>query len=172
MKIILRIPARLADDIRADLRRAHPFAFERVGFCRCRYVVTLPPMVIGLVHDYEPVADADYIEDPAFGALVGPNAFRRAMQIAYSDAVGILHVHLHAHSRVPAPSGVDRRETAAFVPDFFHVRPTLPHGALILSNDSASARLWMPFDHQPHEVDKVVCVGLSLRVVANPRSAA
>lgn len=151
--------------MRADLSRPHAFAFERVGFARCRYARTPSGTVLGLIHDYFPVADEDYIEDASYGALIGSNAFRKAMQLAYNSKVGMLHVHMHPQTGVPVPSKTDLRETSAFVPDFFHVQPSLPHGALILSWDSLSCRLWSPNDQTPHTVHRLTVVGMPLQVV-------
>jgi hypothetical protein len=120
-----------------------------------------------LAYAYLAVADEDYIEDPAFGAVIGSGAFRKAMQVAYTQDVGLFHVHLHEHHGIPTPSGIDVRETAKFVPDFFHVRPKLPHGAIVLSSDSMSARIWLSATGKPKLVDEFLVVGSPLlRVVA------
>jgi hypothetical protein len=82
--------------------------------------------------------------------------------VAYTQNVGLFHVHVHGHTGVPAPSGVDVRETAKFVPDFFHVRPNLPHGAMILSSDSLSARIWVSSAARPKPVDQFSIIGAPL----------
>jgi len=139
---------------------------QRVGFFRCRFGLTASNRVLILVHDYHSVADDDYIDDDRFGALIGSNAFRKAMQFAYDSDVGLLHVHLHNHYGIPRPSNTDLRETRAFVPDFFNVRPNVPHGAVILSRDKMSGRLWSPSDRQPYQIDRIVSVGTPLRFLS------
>jgi hypothetical protein len=116
-------------------------------------------MLLSMVHAYHPVSDEDYIDDPRYGALINGNAFRKAMQLAYQNNVGLLHAHLHPHRGLPAPSATDLRETHKFVPDFFNVRPELPHGTLILSYDHASGRMWSPSDRKPYDVSRITVVG-------------
>jgi hypothetical protein len=162
MRTIFRITRSLLEGARKDLRRRHAFAYERVGFITCRFGHGGRGDLICLAREYFPVADEDYIEDRMFGALIGSDAFRKALQVAYTQNVGLFHVHVHGHTGVPAPSGVDVRETAKFVPDFFHVRPNLPHGAMILSSDSLSARIWVSSAARPKPVDQFSIIGAPL----------
>ena len=165
MRTTFRITRRLLEGIRKDLRRRHAHAHERVGFITCRFGLAGRPELLCLAHDYFPVADEDYIEDRMFGALISSAAFRKAMQLAYTYNVGLFHVHLHDHHGVPTPSGIDVRETAKFVPDFFHVRPNLPHGALVLSSDSLSARIWLKAAAKPKPIDQFSIVGAPLMTI-------
>jgi hypothetical protein len=151
--------------MRADLERPHQFADERVGFVTCRFALNPDGRLLILAHNYYPVADEDYLADPRYGALIGSGAFRKAMQLAYSQNVGIFHIHLHFHKGAPKPSMIDLRETSVFVPDFFHVRPDLAHGAVILSRDSISGRVWQPDDLKPHPIDQFILVGAPLTKV-------
>jgi hypothetical protein len=57
--------------------------------------------------------------------------------------VALFHVHSHGGRGLPQFSGVDIRENAKFVPDFFKVAPQMPHGAIVLSGDSASGQVWI-----------------------------
>ena len=50
---------------------------------------------------------------------------------------------MHEHSGRPSFSRTDLREQIKFVPDFFKVRPQLPHGAIVLSHDRAAGRVWL-----------------------------
>jgi hypothetical protein len=162
MKTRFKIMRRLVEEIRKDLRRPHSFAMERVGFVLCRFGVTSKQDLLMLGYNYHPVADEDYIDDELYGAVINSNAFRKVMQLAYSNPVGLFHIHLHDHMGQPAPSSIDLRETGAFVPDFFHVRPNLPHGALILSADSISGRIWWPREQKPAVIDRFSIVGFPL----------
>jgi len=162
MKSDFKITRRLIAHVRSDLRRPHAFAGERVGFILCRFGFTSRRNLLVLAHSYQPVADDDYIDDTQFGAVINSAAFRKAMQLAYTNAVGIFHIHLHEHSGTPSPSGVDVRETRAFVPDFFNVRPRLAHGALVLSADSISGRIWLPESRKPSAIDRFTVVGSPL----------
>jgi len=143
MKLNFKAHRSLIVRIQEDLRRPHQFAFERVGFVSCRFGV-IDHGALVLAHDYHPVADEHYEVDQSVGARFGSAAIRSALEIAISKPVGIFHVHLHDHPGVPRPSSVDSREWAKFVPNFWHVRPELPHGALILSSDRIIGRCWYP----------------------------
>ena len=145
----------------ADLLRPHPFAAERVGFIACKPAASRSGTLL-LAADYRPVADEDYVPDMRVGAMMGPAAIRKALQWAYNVRLSIIHVHLHDHDGAPGFSTTDLRETAKFVPDFFHVRPDLPHGALVLSRDSAIARCWLIPGAPPVWAEKVTIVGSPL----------
>lgn len=154
-----KITRLLLDTIRADLRRAHRFALERVGFVLTRFGQVENGLLVVLAHSYQPVDDADYVVDARYGAVINGNAFRKAMQQAYSQPVGLFHIHCHEHVGKPSPSLIDIREANAFVPDLFHVRPNVPHGALIVSLDSISGRIWLSEQQPAMEIDRFSIVG-------------
>jgi hypothetical protein len=159
MKLRLRITRPLLNLARSDLSRKHAFAAERVGFIYCRFANVSRDQLLILAHEYVPVHDGHYIRDDRYGALIDENAFRMALQRVYDHRLGAFHVHLHAHDGVPRPSRIDLTETAAFVPDFFHVRPDLPHGAMILSHDALSARVWLRENNSAQSVGTIDIVG-------------
>ena len=161
--------AALLDRTRDDLLRRHEFACERVGFITCRFGLSRRGETLVLAHDYYPVSDDHYIDDARYGALIDSNAFRSAMQLAYQQGVGIFHVHLHDHIGVPKPSRIDLHETAAFVLDFFNVQPRLPHGALILSTDEISGRIWSPKQRVPRPIDRINVVGCPMQLAVGHR---
>ena len=140
--IIFKFTQVQLEAIRQDLKRPHPFAAERVGFAFCRFGRAVKGQLLILALCYLPIPDEDYIKDYRFGALLGPNGFSKAFSYAYKNEVGIFHVHLHDHFGAPGFSNTDRREMAKYVPDFFNVRPTLAHGALVISENGLSGRCW------------------------------
>ncbi|MCU1295182.1 MAG: hypothetical protein JWP08_4032 [Bryobacterales bacterium] len=146
MKVQFRITLKLLKEIRTDLNRPHAFALERVGFIYCRFAWLSKSELVILAHDYEPVDDAHYEDDREFGAVIGVGAFRRVLTRTYHEKLGIFHVHSHGGKGVPRPSGPDMSETAKFVPDFFHGRRDVPHGAMIFSDDALSGRVWLSED--------------------------
>lgn len=158
MKIHFKILQSLISSIRVDLRRPHPFAAERVGFISCR-VAEIHRGVLILGESYFPVADEDYVDDATVGAMMGPTAIRKALQFAYGERVCMFHVHMHEHSGRPWFSGIDLRENAKFVPDFWNVRPEFPHGVLVLSLDSASGLCWNSRGKKTLRIDEFVVVG-------------
>jgi hypothetical protein len=91
--------------------------------------------------------------------MMGAAAIRKALQIALDRDVSMFHIHLHEHSGTPRFSSVDFRETANFVPDFWHVRPNLVHGAVVASADSLAGRCWHPRASAPLQVTDFSIVG-------------
>jgi hypothetical protein len=163
MRTSFRIVGGLLRNARLDLQRAHRFAFERVGFISARPAIS--GTVLSLIAvDYHPVADEDYLDDPSVGAMIGPDAIRKALQIAYRSDVSMLHVHMHEHTGRPNFSPVDRREYPKFVPDFFNVRPALPHGAILLSHDELTGLVWPARGRGPQPLDEAIEVGAPLRI--------
>jgi len=156
------------DRVRRDLARPHAFAFERVGFLGAR-VGRLPDRgLVFLASEYRAVADEDYIDDMGFGALIGPNAIRAAMQWTLSEPICLFHVHAHPGRGFPRFSPLDERELRRLVPDFFNVRPTLPHGALVLGDDAVGGYVWPARGRGPFSLSRVVVVGHPLQRFGGP----
>lgn len=164
MSTRLRVLRPFFDEIITDLQRPHEFAFERVGFIACRSG-DLDNGTLLLPTRYDPVFDVDYLPDETVGARIGSDAIRRAMQHALENDVTMLHVHFHGNSGKPFMSGVDQRESQKLIPAFFNVRPARPHGALILSRDSAALWLWDGKEQKVRLVDDISIVGDPMRLV-------
>lgn len=159
MRIVFKATEVLVTSIRVDLHRPHPFAAERVGFVSCRVGALTKFGLIVLALNYYPVEDSDYVDGPTVGAMMGPGAIRKALQFAYNNEVGIFHVHIHDHRGQPRPSSIDLKEAAKFVPDFWHVRPHMPHGILVLSRNSATGLCWYPGKSKPMAITEFKFVG-------------
>lgn len=164
MTIHLKMTRRLRDIALRDLARPHPFAAERVGFVSCK-TATSPGGLIILAAEYHPVADEDYLPDQWVGAMMGPDAIRKALQFAYNHPASMFHVHVHNHKSTPAFSTTDLRESVKFVPDFFNVQPNFPHGAVILSKDSGVARCWYSSAEPPTWVSRITFVGSPMEFI-------
>jgi len=164
MNIIFKITDQLRAVILRDLERSHLFAAERVGFISCRPARTSSGLLIAAAA-YHPVDDSDYLRSSRVGAMMGPDAIRKALQISYGGTVSMFHVHLHDHLGMPGFSSTDLRETAKFVPNFFNVQSALPHGALVLSRNSAVARCWVSSNEPPVWVSKVTIVGAPISLI-------
>lgn len=163
MTIQLKITRRLLEVIRCDLARRHPFAHERVGFISAGLSSAEDNLLI-LARTYRAVADGDYLPDPSVGAMMGPDAIRKALQWAMSEGVAIFHVHTHGGTGRPGFSGIDLREQAKFVPNFFQIAPQCPHGALVLSNNSAHGHIWLDGDKPCEVITGFVEVGAPLKL--------
>lgn len=144
MKVFFKITHTLLSQVTQDIMRPHSFAYERVGFLACRVGRTDTNEWILLGSSYHPVADDDYLPDETVGALIGPDAIRKALQIGYNNPVSMVHVHMHDHRGMPKLSSTDKREMAKLIPDFWKVRPNLPHAAVVFSKDSVCGYVWEP----------------------------
>src|SRR5262249_672672 len=160
MRILFKIRRDLLLALAADLRRPHAFASERVGFLLCRPAALPDNGLMILPQRFDGVADGDYVHEPDAGATMGPAAIRKALQVSYNAAACMFHVHIHEHRGKPGFSRIDARETARFVPDFWNVQPNLPHGAIVLSSDSAFGKCWLPGTAAPLEISEFVVVGV------------
>lgn len=158
MKIIFKITENMLNEARRDLRRPHPFAEERIGFFTARCTRTAKGLLI-LASKYIDIPDNGYLHDDSVGAMMNQATILTAMQAAYSDKVGIIHVHLHEHHGRPSLSRTDWRESEKFMPSFINVRPEYPHSALVLSADSMNGICWLPKCATPCPIDKFVVVG-------------
>jgi hypothetical protein len=142
MKVILKATGSFLDDVRKDLSRPHRFAAERVGFISIRAASAKNSMVL-IAQGYHPLADEDYVNDMSVGAMMGQEAIRKALNVALLGFSGMFHIHMHEHRGRPSFSRTDLREQLKFVPDFFKVRPQMPHGAVVLSHNLAAGRVWL-----------------------------
>lgn len=162
MKVRFKITSALLARIRIDLRRPHPFAHERVGFISAG-LSAVGYDVLALARQYRPVRDDEYLRDPSVGAMMGPEAIRRAMQWAMHDGVALFHVHCHGGLGTPGFSGIDLRENAKFVPDFFKVAPQCVHGAIVLSDTAAHGQVWHGRSNPYQFITAFTEVGVPLR---------
>lgn len=169
MKVHFKITRDLLERTRDNLERPHSFAAERVGFLSCRVGEIPGGGMIILAHSYHPVGDEDYLDDSSVGAMMGPGAIRKAMEYAYNNPVSMFHVHMHAHLGTPQFSRIDLRESRKFIPDFWNVRPKMPHGILVLSLDSLVGRSWIPDSHRIVEIEKVTVVGAPIQIIRRSR---
>ena len=165
MKVLFKMTDRLLDEVKRKLEAPHPFAFERVGFLVCRPGLLDEGGIVLLSHGLHDVADEDYLDDPSVGAMMGPSAIRKALQAAYNQQASMFHVHLHAHKGKPGFSRIDEKESTRFVPDFWNVQPDLPHGAVVLSDDSAYGKCWIPGLTAPVEISEFAFVGVPMRKI-------
>jgi hypothetical protein len=162
MKIHFKLSTRLEERLRSDLTRSHAHAAERVGFVTGRFGWAGSELLI-LAQGFHSVPDSDYEVDGTVGARINGAAIRGALQTALTENVGMFHVHLHEHRGVPRPSAVDWSEWVRFVPNFWHVRPNLPHGALLFSADRIAGWCWYPGHAQPERVSRLSLVGSRLQ---------
>lgn len=155
----VRISRLLVDQIQADLRRPHPFAFERIGFVSVAMGRAGESEVLVIAEEYFPVADDQYVRGNGVGARIGSDAIRDVMQRVHDTGRGFLHVHLHDHHGRPDFSPVDRSEQPRLVASLRVMNRTVPHGMLVLSADEAEAWLWLPNEDGPVSPRAITLVG-------------
>jgi hypothetical protein len=141
MNLSIRIPQLVLSLARQDLARPHPFAYERVGFFRCR-PTGRPDLVV--ISGYDPVPDENYVHDSTAGACIGSAAIQSAMQRILMHKVGQIHIHQHEHRGLPSPSRTDSANQPRLVTSFRNLDPQVPHGFMILSETHAWGTFAMP----------------------------
>ncbi|HTK31247.1 MAG TPA: hypothetical protein VL332_04740 [Candidatus Saccharimonadaceae bacterium] len=159
MTVHLKMTRDLLGRVHDDLARPHEFALERVGFLTARPGRLQDGGLVLIAGGYLPVADEDYLDRPGYGALMGSAAIRKALQHTYNNPVGMIHVHEHLGRGRPGFSRTDEREMRKFVPDFFNARADVPHGALVLSEDSARGYCWLSRVDGPLPISRITVVG-------------
>ncbi len=166
MKVQVRIPAAVYEAARADLARPHAFAAERVGFFSAALGFPEERRAYVLLTRYVPIPDEQYVHDPGAGARIGTVAIREAIQRVLDEGSGQFHVHMHEHYGQPRPSFMDSRETPRLIESLAAAGPGSAHGAIILSRDSAWARVWAPGVERPVIASRITAVGSPLRFLA------
>jgi len=167
MRTIIKLTGDLHTLIMRDLARPHPFAAERVGFAFGRTCALRGSARLILLTNYHPVPDEQYIDDPAVGARIGPDALTWGMQAVYHGRLlreGIFHVHLHGHRGETGMSGVDRREIPALIPGFQSVGREAAHGIIILSLNHGSGWVWLPGSAECMHADGISVIGAPVQV--------
>lgn len=163
MKTVIKITEDLHNKVHVDLRRAHPFAHERVGFLTAGAMHTPDGGVVLLCRNYYPVDDEDYERCRSVGAQIGSEAMRKAIESAYAHKSSLIHIHTHGGCGQPRFSRTDLDSALEFVPGFFNALPRMPHGLIVLSNDSARGLLWTNPQANPQNVNGFVRIGAGVR---------
>lgn len=165
MSVQFRLPRWLYEQIRGDLSRPHPFAAERVGFLSARPGNQTASPLLVLFTNYSVVPDADYIDDMTSGARIGSSAIRATMQRILDERSGGFHVHMHPHIGRPYFSKMDLREGPRLIESFRNVAPNLPHGMLLLSEDSCLGQVWLPKHTSLVAANRISVVGYPLEII-------
>lgn len=161
MKVIFKITRKLFYEIRMDLARSHSYAYERVGWIRCKPSQLPHNGLLILAHDYYSVDDHDYLKSKGAAVTINSDAIRKALQLALAQKISIFHVHLHGHTGPTWFSEIDSRENRKLIPDFWNVRPELPHGAVVFSDTDINGECW--YDKgEIYTISKATIVGLPL----------
>jgi hypothetical protein len=161
MKIALQLPAPILDEVQTDLSRPHSFAAERVGFLLCSAYSPAYRSLVLVANRWMPVSDDHYLDNPRVGACIGPAAFRKVLAAVHMSRESVIHVHRHEHRGTPAFSQIDMRSMSEFVPSFFNASPLTPHGAIVLSHDSATGAIWESRDDRPKQFSRFQIVNTS-----------
>jgi len=161
MKITLKIMSNLLAKVRRDLTRPHSFSHERVGFLLAGASECTGGMLL-TIYDYLEVEDDDYERSYRVGAQIGSNAMRKAVQAAFRPQRTLLHVHTHGGIGKPSFSSTDLESAAEFIPGFLRPIPRMPHGLLVLSDDSSHGLCWIGADEKV-EISNFISLGAPYR---------
>ena len=164
MSCVVRVPEALTERVRADLRRPHPFAFERVGFLHARVSRVDNSNWLVLPYAFYAVPDGQYIRDDLVGARIDGASIRTQMERALESGVTVVHVHLHEHRGRPRFSSTDREGHGPLLRALHNAESNVPHGAMVLSQDSAIAVFRTPGDDSLRLASKIAIVGRPLRL--------
>ena len=156
MNVIFQISEPLLQTIHEDLSRPHEFALERVGFITCHSHLDAEGNITIVTRAYHPIRDSHYIDDPHYGALMGADAIRKALELSYNQKASIVHIHRHEHRGRPQFSRTDIIESNKFMPNFHNVSPSLPHAAIVLSYNSMAGRCWPESKKPPVPIRKFI----------------
>jgi len=166
--LIIRLAGPLYERVKADLAHPHPYAAERVGFLFTRIGTGPHGTTLLFPVDYLSLQDNQYVDenDPLVGAAINGDAIRSAMQHVLNTGMGALHVHMHAHHRGrPYFSPTDWHDLPCIVQSLRNANSQLIHGALLLSQDTATGALWPPEQDLCEPImPRVSIVGCPLRI--------
>jgi hypothetical protein len=173
MTLEIRLPRSLYNQAVDDLRRPHPFAWERVGFLFGRSGNAGDGFDLVLLTRYRSIPDDHYLEDESVGARIGQAALTQAMRDLYhgrNQKEGLFHVHLHDDKGETGMSRTDARELPAMIPGFQAVAKGSTHGILILSADHGTAWGWLPGTKEGVVAARVVIAGAPLSIFEGGRA--
>jgi hypothetical protein len=162
-----RLTTDLLVALRADLRRPHPFAAERVAFVFGRQALTSSVPIV-ILANFLPVEDDDYEDDASVGARIGAVAINKALRRAATLQGAAFHVHAHEHGGRPWFSRTDLRELPPVMEPFRHLVPTQPRGLLVLSNDNCAGLVWPSGEPRSKRVGNVTAVGSPMQFLKGP----
>ena len=162
MKVKVRIPQKLLQDVRNDLLRPHAFAAERVGFLYGRLVSGRSLQV--LMTEYEPLADDRYVRDPHSGARIDSQAIRGGMQGVLDKHQGAFHVHMHYWPGHPKMSRMDAEEIPRVITAFQRVGSQHAHGIFLLHDVECATWVWLPGANDAVQADAIAVVGFPLQI--------
>jgi len=163
MNVTIRISQKLYADALLDLRRPHPFAYERIGFFSSSTVQLDTENYLVFLTDFHSIPDEHYVENPEVGACIGTEAIRAAMQRSLKFNKGQLHTHIHGHAGRPRPSKDDLEGVPPITRSLSLTSPGQTSGYLILSQDSAWAELHLAKTGLTAEADKITVPGFPLQ---------
>ena len=161
MIVTIRCPRTFHAGLVTDLERRHAFAYERVGWVFAKTSSATENEMLLFPVEYVPVKDSDYVRDDVVGARFNTASIRAALQHARNTGLSCLQTHRHDHWGHTAFSRVDINTIDNLAPSFGAMAPKAPHGGLVLSRDSAAARLWLPGGAAP-ATPRIVLIGFPM----------
>lgn len=161
-KINIKISSSLVDEIKKDLQRPHSFAHERAGFCFGKSVQLANDNWIVIINEYEVISDDNYIETDEACARINSEAIRLAYQKAYSEKIGLFHIHMHEFTRgIPEFSYIDNKSIPQLAKSVQSYSNQQVHGMIVLSQGSINAKALLPQDGELLKPYQISIIGNS-----------
>jgi len=82
--------------------------------------------------------------------MINGAAIRKGLQSAYGSSASLVHIHRHAGRGTPRFSKTDLVSAHEFVPSFFNAVPHMPHGIVVLSDDSHTGSCGLVHTSRPY----------------------
>lgn len=163
MLVTIRLLRSFHSRLVADLERRHSFAYERVGWIFAKQTISSAGRLLLFPVEYRAVDDQDYLVDDSVGACFNTSSIRAALQRCRDTGMSCLQVHLHDHVGCPNFSRTDIGTIDKLAPSFGAVAASVGHGGLVLSRDSATARVWLTGSKTPAR-SRVTLVGFPMHL--------
>ena len=164
-KVIIKIASALVNKIKLDLSRDHEFALERAGFCFGKSVKLPNGTWIVIINEYLSITDDNYIRTDQACARINGEAIRLAYQKAFSDKVGLFHIHMHELTKsFPYFSLIDETSIPKVVESVQSYSKSQVHGMIVLSQQSINAKVLCPNKKKLIKASQVSIVGNDLQL--------
>jgi len=159
-KVTVKISQMFLNRIKADLRRQHEHAFERLGFALGTLVQIRPNVYQIIINEYIPIEDKHYVRDETVGAKINAHAISAAYKEAFSKKKGLFHIHLHDYGQdYPRFSKTDMAGIPGIVTSAQSILPDQIHGMLVFTGNLANGKVLLPSQRSLTSVSKICIIG-------------
>ena len=127
----------LFDEAVNDLKRIHPFAFERIGYLTGK--LENQNLVL---NGWLSIKDDYYEESNEVGARVGRDGMIFIMKRAFQSKKIFFHTHLHAFQRSPVFSFIDELSLLEVTHSLTNLTGQCFHGGIVIGQSLSRIKFW------------------------------